>query len=172
MAKDFIKRYLPTPEKVQANKYLRVFGKLIHNPNLWHLNRNSVAKAVSIGLFITYIPFPGHMILAAFMAILLRANLPISMALVWVVNPLTMIPMFGFAYTVGALLLGIGIEDLNFDSVAVIQDIWQPFLLGCLLCGAFLSIAGNALVRLLWRYSVIKNWRQRQARRRLVRLGL
>ncbi|MGD9591168.1 MAG: DUF2062 domain-containing protein [Candidatus Berkiella sp.] len=165
MAKNLIKRYMPSPEKIHANKFLRIFGKLLHNSNLWHLNRNSVATAVSIGLFITYIPFPGHMPLAALAAILLRANLPISVALVWVVNPLTMIPMFGFAYGVGAALLGVTLQDLNFSTFAVLQEVWQPFLLGCLLCGGFLSVAGNVIVRLFWRYSVIRNWRARQTRR-------
>ncbi len=168
MAKNLIKKYIPSPDKIQANKYLRIFGKLLHNPNLWHLNRNSVAKAASIGLFITYIPFPGHMILASFMAILLRANLPISVALVWVINPLTIIPMFGFAYTLGALMLGVTLQDLNFASITVLQDVWQPFLLGCFLCGTFLAAAGNLLVRVLWRYSVAKNWRRRQESRKQV----
>ncbi len=165
MAKHFIKRYLPDPQKIQNNKFLRIFGKLLHSPNLWHLNRQSVATAFSIGLFITFIPFPGHMPMAALMAILFRANLPISVALVWVVNPLTIIPMFGFAYTLGAFLLGIALQDLDFKSLTVFLEIWQPMLLGCLLCGTFLATASNVLVRLLWRYSVVKNWRKRQLRR-------
>lgn len=165
MAKNLIKKYIPSPEKIQANKFLRIFGKLLYSPNLWHLNRNSVATAVSIGLFITYIPFPGHMVLAALAAILLRANLPISVALVWVVNPLTMIPMFGFAYGVGAALLGVTLQEMSLSTFAVLGEIWQPFLLGCLLCGGFLSVAGNVTIRLLWRYTVVRNWRARQDRR-------
>ncbi len=167
MAKNLFKRYMPTPEKILANKYLRIFGKLLHNPNLWHFNRHSVATAVSIGLFIAYIPFPGHMLLAAFVAILLRANLAVSVALVWVVNPITMFPMFGFAYSIGAFMLGVTLQELSFSTFAVLQEIWQPLILGCFLCGAFLSAAGNVLVRLFWRYIVVKNWRKRQLGRRV-----
>lgn len=165
MAKNFIKRFMPDPKKIQSNKYLKIFGKFLYDQNLWRLNRHCVATAFSIGLFITYIPFPGHMVLAAFMAILLRANLPISVAMVWVVNPITMIPMFGFAYSVGATILGVAFADLDFSSFAVIKEIWQPFLLGCFLCGAALAFAGNIFVRFFWRYSVARNWRLRQIRR-------
>ncbi|MBS0289449.1 MAG: DUF2062 domain-containing protein [Proteobacteria bacterium] len=166
MAKQFIKRFLPDPQIIQQSKYLRIFGKRLYNPGLWHFNRNSVATAFSIGLFITYIPFPGHMILAALIAILFRANLPLSIALVWVVNPLTMIPMFAFAYGIGALLMGLPLQDLNFESwKTLLEGSWQPFLLGCLLCGAFLATTSNIFVRLFWRYSVAKNWRKRQLRR-------
>ena len=35
-----------------------IFGKLIYNPNLWHFNRHSVAKAFSVGLFFAWIPVP------------------------------------------------------------------------------------------------------------------
>ncbi|MBI2790480.1 MAG: DUF2062 domain-containing protein [Gammaproteobacteria bacterium] len=165
MAKQVIKRFLPDPKKIQNNKFLKIFGKLLYSPNLWHLNRQSVATAFSIGLFITYIPFPGHMLLAALMSIIFRANLPISVALVWVVNPFTIIPMFGFATTLGAFLLGIALQDLSFNSFAVFQEVWQPFLLGCFICGSLLALAGNVCVRMFWRYTVAKNWRARQLRR-------
>lgn len=166
MAKKLFKRWLPDPKKIQNQKYLKVFGKFLYShPNLWVLNRYSVATAFSLGLFITYLPFPGHMLLAAFLAIVLRANLPISLAMVWVVNPLTMIPLFGFAFAVGAYLLGIPLDSLDLHSLAVWKSMWQPLTVGCVVCGAFLAVAGNLFVRLLWRYSVAKSWQARQQRR-------
>ncbi|MFI4938554.1 MAG: DUF2062 domain-containing protein [Candidatus Berkiellales bacterium] len=167
MAKKLIKRFLPDPKTIQNNKYLNIFGSLLNNPNLWLINRYSFAKACSIGLFVTYFPLPGHMIFAAFLAILFRANLPISVALVWVINPLTMIPMYAFAFSIGAMLLDISIQDLDFYSLAVFKDMWQPFVLGCLICGTFLSIAGNLGARLLWRYYVGRSWLQRRRKRSL-----
>lgn len=169
MAKKFIKRYLPDPKKIQKNKYLKIFGKLLDNPNLWHFNRSGIATGSSIGLFVTFIPFPGHMIVAALLSILLRANLPISLAMAWVVNPLTMIPIYGFAYTIGALFLGGSLQDLNFHSFSDFQVVWQPFMLGCLLCGTFLAATSNILVRLYWRYSVTKSWHRRQLKRKALK---
>lgn len=164
MAKhQFLKKFIPSADQLKNSKYLKVFGKLLDNPHLWHFNRRSVSRACSIGLFITYIPFVGHMLLAALCAIFFRANLPISIALVWVINPLTMIPMFGLAYMVGALLLGLTWEGLDFGSLAVLQQMWQPFVLGCFICGIALAILGNIATRLAWRYHINKKW---QARRR------
>jgi len=168
MAKKLIKRILPDPHKLRNNRSLKLLGKWATDPNLWYLNRYSVAAAASIGLFVGYIPLPGHMILAAIIAILFRANLPVSLAMCWVVNPLTMIPMFGFAYALGARLLGYSFQDLDFHSWQVVLDVWQPLTLGCLICGSFLAIAGNLLVRIYWRYAVVKSWEERQNRRSIV----
>jgi len=168
MAKKFIKRILPAPHTLQNNRYLKMLGKWASDPNLWYLNRASVAAAVSIGLFVGYIPLPGHMIVAAIIAILLRANLAVALTMCWVVNPLTMIPMFGFAYAIGARILGYSFQELDFHSWHVLIDVWEPLTLGCLICGTFLAVTGNLLVRIYWRYAVAKSWEERQARRSII----
>lgn len=94
MPRRLFKRYMPTPDSIKGNKSLRFLGKLIHDPNLWHLNRHSVARAMAIGLFWAMIPMPMQMLAAAAVAIPLRANLPISIGLVWLTNPITMPPIF------------------------------------------------------------------------------
>ena len=101
MPKRLIKKYMPDPEKLKQQKSLQFLGDRLHEPNLWHLNRRSVSLAFAVGLFAAWIPTPGQMAIAAAAAFYFRANLPISVALVWVTNPLTMPPMFYFAYIVG-----------------------------------------------------------------------
>jgi uncharacterized protein (DUF2062 family) len=66
---------------------LRPLGEWIYEPKLWHISRTSTAMAFAIGLFGAMIPIPGQVFLAAFLAIRLGANLPLSVALVWVTNP-------------------------------------------------------------------------------------
>lgn len=166
MARKLLRKYLPDHDKIRNNRWLAFFGDYLANPNLWLLHRRSVAKAFSIGLFITYIPAPGHSVLAALCAIALRANLPISIALSWLVNPLTFVPLFGFAYTIGASLLGIPLSHFHFEW-SLIKTIWPPLALGCFICGATLAITGNLGIRLYWRYSVIKAWKNRRLQRRL-----
>ena len=90
MPKKIIKRMMPDHQTIKENKYLKIFGNLLHNANLWHLNRHSVAKAFAVGLFFAFIPVPFQMVLAAGLAIIVHANLPLSIALVWITNPLTM----------------------------------------------------------------------------------
>ena len=106
MPRRFLKRYMPSPERIKESKSLRFMGSMLHDPNLWHLNRHSVARAMAIGLFVSMLPLPMQMLISASVAMPARANLPISVGLVWLTNPVTM-PMIFFAeYKVGTLLLG------------------------------------------------------------------
>lgn len=169
MPRKLIRRYLPDNDTLRNHKYLRHFGKLLLNPNLWHLNRRSVSGAVAAGLFIAFIPVPLQMVLAAAAAILLRVNLPITVAMVWVSNPLTMGPFFYLAYKTGAWLLqtpvqessaGISVEWLMQE----LSIIWQPFLLGTLILGAALALLGFIAMRLLWRLYLLNYLRKRRRR--------
>jgi len=45
------RKFLPDGDTVRDHKYLAWLGTWLHHPNLWHLNRDSVAGAVAIGLF-------------------------------------------------------------------------------------------------------------------------
>lgn len=165
---------MPNHEKIRDNKYLKVFGRLLHDPNLWHLNRRSVSGAFAIGLFFAFIPVPFQMVLAAAAAIIIRMNLPISVALVWITNPVTMPPMFIGTYLLGAWLMNLPTDNLQnkFNEVdsfwdgmmGAMGEIWQPFLLGCLVAGIISAILGYFAIRGLWRWHVIKEWDARKQR--------
>jgi len=170
MPKAKLKKYMPDPEKLKQHKHLQFLGDRLHEPNLWHLNRRSVSMAFAIGLFAAWIPTPGQMAIAAVAAFYLRANLPISVALVWITNPLTMPPMFYFAYTVGLFALGQGTADTNFeftvDSVlSSLSEIGGPFLFGCLILGIISSAIGYFGMHLIWRTMVVKRWEARKNRK-------
>ncbi len=155
---------MPDHKKIRDHKYLRLFGNLLHDPGLWHLNRHSVAGAFFVGLIAAYVPIPFQMVLAAGMAIMLHVNLPISVALVWVTNPLTMPPMFYFAYKVGAWVLAVPEQEFAFElslrwfteGMAVV---WQPFLLGCLILGLACGLLGYVGIALSWRGYVL--WKRK-----------
>ncbi len=107
MPKKLLKRYIPDPAELRQNKYLKIFARFLEDPNLFHMNRRSVANAFLSGLFWAMIPMPVQMVAATITALLIRGiNLPISVALVWVTNPITMPPMFYFNYLVGTWILG------------------------------------------------------------------
>eukprot|EP00487_Bulimina_marginata_P007241 TRINITY_DN2794_c0_g1_i1.p1 TRINITY_DN2794_c0_g1~~TRINITY_DN2794_c0_g1_i1.p1 ORF type:complete len:100 (-),score=0.93 TRINITY_DN2794_c0_g1_i1:149-448(-) len=72
MPKNLIKKYLPDPDFIKEHKNLRIFGELLHNANLWHLNRRSAAGAFAVGIFMAFVPVPFQMLLAAGAAILLK----------------------------------------------------------------------------------------------------
>jgi uncharacterized protein len=166
MPKRIFKRYMPDHQTIRDHKHLRFLGTLLHDPNILQLNRRSVAGAFSVGLFFAFMPVPFQMVLAALGAVAARVNLPISVALVWITNPLTMPPIFYFAYKVGTWLLDTPIQAMEFElSVEWLShslgEIWQPFLLGCFVCGASFALAGNVLIRLFWRGMVTWNWHKR-----------
>ena len=79
------------------------------------MNRRSVSVACAIGLFCAFIPIPFQMILAAGLAIIVRCNLPIAVALVWITNPITMPPLFFLAYKMGAFLTDVHLGPFEFE---------------------------------------------------------
>jgi len=169
MAKKLIKRIMPDHDSIKNNKHLQIFGDLLHNPNLWHLNRRSIAKGFAVGLFFAFVPVPFQMVLSAGIAILVHANLPLSIALVWVTNPLTMPAIFYFCYVVGTWILGVPEQGFDFHAswqwvVESISTIGPAFLLGCGVLGVIFAVLGYFGIHLLWRYSVIKHWNKRKTR--------
>ncbi len=162
---------MPDHDKIRNHKHLnQVFGTLLHDPNLLHLNRRSVSGAMFVGLFFAFVPLPTQMIMAAGTAILLRVNLPISVGLVWLTNPVTMPPIFYFCYKVGTWILGTPLREVAFELSwdwigSELAAIWQPFLLGCAVVGVSSGALGWVIVRLLWRLHVVRHLKARKARR-------
>lgn len=170
MAKKFIRRYLPDPHKIRDHKHLRLFGKLLHDPNLWHLNRHSVSGAAAVGLFMAFVPMPFQMIPSAALAIYLRVNLPISVALVWLTNPITTPPIFYFCYQLGAWVLQTPVQPVTFELswewlTSELQRFWKPFLLGSLIVSTASAAAGYFGMQRLWRWHVIRDWEKRKRKR-------
>ena len=169
MPKKFLKKFSPSQDTLKEHKYLKAFGTLLHNANLWHFNRRAVSGAVALGLFCAFIPIPSQMILAAAMAIFLHVNLPVSIITVWVSNPVTMPPMFYLCYVVGAWFLNTPASNFAFElswewlSTSLVA-IWQPFLLGCFIVGLIAAMLGYVGTRILWRMSTIRKWNQRRFR--------
>jgi len=169
MPKKIIKRLMPDHQRIKDNKHLKIFGSLLHNPHLWHMNRHSVAKAFAVGLFFAFIPVPFQMVLAAGTAILVHSNLPLSIALVWLTNPLTMPAIFYACYAVGAWITSAPAQEFTFEAnwqwvVDSLSTIGPAFLLGCGVLATIFAIIGYFGIQGLWRYSVIKAWQKRKER--------
>lgn len=170
MSRRLIKKFFPNQTAIRDHKHLRILGPLLQDPNLLHLNRRSVSGGIFVGLFLAFVPVPFQMLLAAAAALVIRVNLPIAVATVWISNPITMAPLFYFSYRVGAWVLDLPSIEIEFElSFEWLKEslvlIWQPFLLGCFIVGATSSIIGGYSVRLLWRWHVIQSWNERKSRR-------
>ena len=170
MPRKLLKRIMPDHQKMCEHRYFRRFGQRLTKPRLWHLNRRSIAMGLALGLFIAFMPFPGHMMMAAALAILLEVNLPMATLGVWLTNPLTMAPLFYYAYKLGAWLLSIPVatSSLSFSWDGVSHEflaLWQPLLLGCFICGIVAALVGIISVRLGWRLYVMYRWMSRRHKR-------
>lgn len=170
MDKKIIKRYMPDIHKIRAHKHVRLFGKLLHEPNLWHLNRYSVSGSFAVGLFWALAPIPFQMIPSAATAIWLRVNLPISVALVWITNPFTMAPVFYFNYKLGSWILRRPAQEMSFEFTLdwftqQLGVIWQPFFLGSFVAAVLASVAGYWTIRGFWRLQTVRQWERRKRSR-------
>jgi uncharacterized protein (DUF2062 family) len=92
------------------------------------------------------------------------------LAVIWISNPLTIPAQFFMAYKVGAALLAHPPLVLEFELSwrwlrSEFVDIWQPLLLGCLVCGLSAAFLGAGLVRLAWRVQVGLRWQARKRAR-------
>ncbi len=170
MARKLIRRYLPDRQTIRGYKPLRVFDRFLHDPNLWHLNRYSTSGAVAVGLFMAFMPIPFQMVAAGALAIMLRLNLPLAVALVWVTNPITIPPLFLFCYKIGTWVIG------NVDQEVAFAWSWEwfraellqrsePLLVGCSIVGFLSALVGYLSARTLWRWHVIREWENRKRRR-------
>ena len=169
MPKKLIKRFSPNPETLQTHPRLQFLGPKLLNPNLWYINRKSVAKAAAVGLFCAWMPIPFQMVLAASIAILFSANIPLSVALVWLSNPLTMPPLFYGAYRLGAWILHIPTVEFNFELsfswlIEVFETTATPLLLGCFILGIIFSGLAYFLMNIIWRLNAANKWKKRKAK--------
>ena len=165
MPRKYIKRYLPDRKSFHETSQLRPFKRFLHHPCLWHLNRRTVSGAVAIGLFCAYLPMPMEMLAAAALAIIFKVNLPISVSLVWVSNPVTWVPMYGAGYLLGAKILGM--EAVKYDDMTMTWLMSQvvPLWLGSIILGSLLSLTGYLLTRAMWRIYAVKSWQKRRNRK-------
>ena len=107
------------------------------------------------------------MLFGAPLAVMFRVNLPVTMASVWLTNPVTVLPMFYTAVHVGAWATGHAAVDLAFDGTMaglgpLLDRLWWPFLCGCALCGLLTAAVGYAAVNGVWRVYLVRRWRGRR----------
>jgi uncharacterized protein (DUF2062 family) len=171
MPRRFFRKFTLNREKLKKQWWIAPFDHLLHDPALWGVRRRTVVPAFALGLFIAYLPFPGHLLMAAIVAILIRVNVPVTVLTSLISNPLTMGPMYYAGFEVGRLLLGMPPQPFEFEMTFAwlgqrFAYIWQPMLLGCLLLGSVLSMVGYIVLDLLWRASISDYLARRNARKK------
>jgi len=176
MARKIFRKFLPHPDVIIHNRWIKLLGPRLQEPSLWHINRRSCSLAVGLGVFCAFIPVPFQMLIAAVGAILFRVNILVAVPMVWISNPVTMGPMYFFCYLIGVEILDIESTGFDFELsfnwlLNGLAAIWQPFLLGCLVVGVICSLASFVLVRVLWHLHILQHIKERAARHHNRRSG-
>ena len=76
----------------------------------------SMARGSALGMWVAFTPTVGaQMLIVTALGMPLRANIPVAVALVWISNPFTVIPIYFGCYWLGAALMGE--EKASFSEV-------------------------------------------------------
>ena len=177
----FFRDRLPGRDGVLQNRWLQPIRHWLQHPNLWHLNRHSVAGGVALGLFCGLIPGPFQMPTAALLAMWLRVNLPVALATTLYTNPFTIVPLYLLAHRIGLLVTGTSAQSPVPDFPELswkdgFEQLWlwllamgEPLLIGLPLLATGLAVIGYFAVRFAWRLAVQWKW-YRRSKRHAVRL--
>ena len=153
--KEILKKYSPKRENVN----LGWLNKHLTDPELWKWNKRTIAKAFAIGLFCAFLPMPAHTLLAAILAVVFSANILLSMFMVWVNNPITMVPIYYFTYKLGASIIGIEIDPgFEFSVGYLMNNVGATIIalwVGGLIVSTIAAILGYTTIILIYKYKII-----------------
>jgi uncharacterized protein len=148
-----------------------------------------IALGLAIGIFWTWSPLLGlQMILTILTSALFRANKFVGVPFVWISNPVTAVPLYGFNFLVGAWLLpgNYSLASFNKSVIAALGegggfldrfhawwgamiDFFGPLFVGSTVVGLILAITAYIVTR-----NAVSNYRklrEYRRRRRLERLA-
>lgn len=174
-----IRKYLPSPSHFDRISWARPFKRFLGHPQIWALNRRSVAGGVAAGLFCGLIPGPFQIFGSLLWVVAFKVNLPVAFVVTLYTNPLTIVPLYVLAVAYGQWLLGeIGTASVQplphwdwADAAGSSQHMldWVLSMGPSLAVGlpalmATLSLLGYLLVRLGWNVHVRLAVLKRRAR--------
>ncbi|WP_309660721.1 DUF2062 domain-containing protein [Sphingomonas sp.] len=173
----WLRHHIPTRETVQQNRILRPFARHLSDPALWRLTRRSVPRAVALGLGVGVIIPIMHVLIAALLAIPLRANVAIAAACTLVINPLTIPPLYYAAYRIGSWELHHNGAVINHGAAEQVSGelsrvlFWihhasGPIALGVVTIALGAAVIGYGITAILWRRWLSSKWRARRHARR------
>jgi len=163
-----------------------------------HHSPRAIAGGVALGIFVGFTPLMGiQMIIAGILATMFRLSRLACLPMVYITNPLTVVPVYGFSYLVGYWFLKpLGFQPLSYHRMTDIllrskdlgfwDSVWTtfkgifslgweglaPLWLGCTICGGVSAIIMYYLtLRFVTGHRIIKARRAAErARKRLERI--
>jgi len=171
-------RLQPAVDRITSNPAVQRHFPALADPDLWHLNRRSAARAVAVGLFCGLIPGPLQVFGAILCCLVVRANFPLAVVTTFYTNPLTIVPLYVLAYEYGRVFFPgapptaewtlpahAGLVEWFPALLHWAQALGKPLAVGLVLLAVTLAGAGWAGVRVVWRCHAVHAWRRRARRR-------
>jgi len=167
---------MPTRDEMAGNRWLAPIAHRFLSPELWRFTRRSVPRGVALGMFAAFIVPVGQIFLSAFLALPMRANVPLAALMTFVTNPFTLPFWLVVANKVGAFLLKI-------DAVAIggaaqeelMSGRWESFgwfietagvtAFGFIVLSALSAGLGYLISGLIWRLIIARRWSRRPGAR-------
>ena len=119
----------PLPRRSNIHRYpvLKWFAKTAYDRSyLWSFKGNAMVQALFWGIWIAMLPIVGiQMLVVFFLALIVRANLPLIVALQWISNPLTMAPIYFADYEIGLLILELFGVDYGRNKLLTAEFDWS-----------------------------------------------
>jgi uncharacterized protein (DUF2062 family) len=174
----WFQHHIPTREQLEHNRFVRPFAHRILRSELWRFTRRSVPRGVALGLFVgTMIPL-AHFVVATFLAVFVRANIPAALLATFIGFPVIYVFLVALAYKIGDWLL-------HFDASTSIQPISETMhatqtgtllerltgagteaALGLFVIATTLALVGYLVTSFGWRWWIGRKRRQRLAEAR------
>lgn len=172
---------MPTREEMEGNKYLAPIAHRFGRSELWRFTRRSVPRGVALGLFAGFIIPVGQIFLAAFLALPVRANVPVAALLTFLTNPFTLPFWLMAANETGAFVLRVDSATTGLATAELESGRWSDFgwfqllegvgvtAFGFVVLSIVSAVIGYFLSGLIWRIMVSRKWTRRPARRKVLR---
>lgn len=176
MGKRYLSKLLPSPQQIASMRLMKLFGQRASSPVLWYVNRRSVSKAIFIGSFFGLLPIPFHSLFILLAVLYLQINLPIALALAWLCNPLTLVPIIytGFWIGTGIFRIPMVTKTILLEQMHQLVD-WLttlgsspldlslaiPLLTGLLIEALLLASLLFFMIQFIWQRRILRRWQGR-----------
>ncbi|MEM7475171.1 MAG: DUF2062 domain-containing protein [Planctomycetota bacterium] len=145
---------------------------------------HTLALGIAVGMFVTFLPLIGfQMMISFFLAWLLRANKVVGVPIVWISNPLTLVPIYYPCYVVGCKILGMEVVSDKWDVINaewdlllteastrwidkvrfwwdILVDSLAPLSVGCLLVASLAAVVSYYISLFAIRKYRLRRWGQ------------
>ncbi len=166
---------MPTREGMEKNRYLKPIAHRFLRSDLWRFTRRSVPRGVALGMLAAFLIPVGQIFGAVFMALPVRANVPIAAVTTFITNPFTYPFWIAAANQLGKFILRIDAmtygQPLNTQIRSEFGE-WLSWLVreagvtafGFLVLAIFFAALGYVVSSFGWRWWIGKK-RQRRLRK-------